>query len=273
MKPADTLRPTTFEDFASALGSALGHESGNFVGLATVGSTNALGRRLAQEYLGEERRVPRTVLVAWEQTAGRGRRGNQWQSPTGQGVYATLVMGLADSEEVQRLPLVVGVALCEALNRLLPGGPCRLKWPNDLMVRGEKIGGLLIEVVAGDEGAGAAVIGFGINFGQQVDGGPSTSVSVPGATSILAHAPAAPDLAAVAAAAILALLAAVSAPSEDVGERYATLSLHQPGDAIAFRLGEERITGLFRGFDERGFLRLEQDGALRVLSSGEVIEP
>lgn len=273
MKPPDAPRPATFEDFSYALGSALGHETGNLVALATVGSTNALGRRLAEECLGEERRVPRTVLVAWEQTAGRGRRGNQWQSPAGQGVYATLVLGLADPEGIQRLPLVAGVALCEALNQLLPGAPCRLKWPNDLVVRGEKIGGLLIEVVTGDEGAGAAVIGFGVNYGQSADGMPSTGVPIPGATSVVAHAPAAPDLAAVAAALILALTAAVTAPQEDVEERYAKLSWHQPGDRIAFRLGEERIAGFFRGFDERGFLRLEQDGALRVLSSGEVIEP
>lgn len=255
-------------DLSAALVPAFAGEPGNLAILATVGSTNALGRRLAQEYLKEGGRVPRAVLVALEQTAGRGRRGNAWQSPAGQGVYATVVLPLVGREGVERLPLAAAVGLCEALNRLLPGAPCRLKWPNDLVIGGEKIGGILIEVVPGEEEKAAAVIGFGVNHGQAAGSMPAA-----GATSIRALAPEAPGLGEVAAELVHGVLGAVSDPAADFGTRYAELSVHRPGDAIAFRLGEERLTGTFRGFDPRGFLRFEQDGTERLLSSGEVIEP
>lgn len=272
MSPPDLL-PLSFAELSAALVPAFAGEPGNLVVLSTVGSTNALGRRLAEEYLKEGGRVPRTLLVALAQTAGRGRRGNAWQSPAGQGVYATLVLPLAGREGLERLPLAAAVGLCEALNRLLPGFPCRLKWPNDLVAGGEKIGGVLIEVVSGEEEKGAAVIGFGVNHGQAAGQMPKTDVEITGATSVRAHAPAAPPLGEVAAALSQGLIAAVTEPAPDLAQRYAELSAHRPGDAIAFRLGEERLAGTFRGFDERGFLRLEQAGSERLLSSGEVIEP
>lgn len=267
------MRGTVFDSLSSALAEALGDEAGNWVLLASVGSTNVLGRRLAQEYLKEGSRVPRTVLVAVEQTAGRGRQGNTWHSPAGEGIYATVVLPLSTLEGVERLPLVAGVALCEAVNRILPGAPCRLKWPNDLMVGGRKLGGLLIEVVAGEEGPGAVLIGFGVNYSREGDQRLGAAPGLPGATTVAEHAAATLALGEVAAALVGAVLDAVASPDARVAVRYAELSAHRPGDAIGFRSGEERIAGTFRGFDERGFLRLEQAGRERLFSSGEVIEP
>ena len=267
------MRREAFESLSSALAAALGAAPGNWMLLASVGSTNTLGRRLAQEYLKEGSRVPRTVLVAVEQTAGRGRQGNTWYSPAGEGVYATLVQPLSGREGVERLPLGVGVALCEALNRLLPGAPCRLKWPNDLVVGGRKLGGLLIEVVAGEEGQEAALIGFGVNYSRKGDERLGACPDLPGATTVREHAAATPGLGEVAAALVGAVIDAVAEPDELVAARYAELSAHRPGDAIGFRSGEERIAGTFLGLDERGFLRLEQGGRERLFSSGEVIEP
>src|SRR5260370_1948112 len=73
------------------------------------------------------------LVLAVEQSGGRGRQGRSWSSPRGQGVYATLAQPYAKGELLPALPLLVGVGLCRALAPHLPHG-CRLKWPNDLVV-------------------------------------------------------------------------------------------------------------------------------------------
>ncbi len=74
------------------------------------------------------------LVLALEQTGGRGRLGRELVEPArASGVYATRVLGVDDPEALQTLPLLVGIGLCRALDPLLPV-PCRLKWPNDLLV-------------------------------------------------------------------------------------------------------------------------------------------
>lgn len=103
------------------------------------------------------------LLVARQQTAGRGRLGRQWLSAAGVGAEATsltfsLSLPLAPHDWAG-LSLAVGVSLAESLHPEL-----RLKWPNDLWLDGRKLGGVLIET-AGVEGRRQAIIGVGINLG------------------------------------------------------------------------------------------------------------
>lgn len=103
------------------------------------------------------------VLLAERQTAGRGRRGRAWASPLAANLYFSLSRrycgGLA---RLGGLSLAAGVAVAEALQALGADG-VRLKWPNDLLVDGHKLGGLLVEGSGEPAGAARAVVGLGLN--------------------------------------------------------------------------------------------------------------
>jgi BirA family biotin operon repressor/biotin-[acetyl-CoA-carboxylase] ligase len=116
--------------------------------VARCGSTNDLALKAS----------PPVLIAAEEQTAGRGRRGRRWHSAPGAAV--TFSLGLRvdrPARELAALALVAGVATARALRAL--GAGVGLKWPNDLMLGGAKLGGILVETRSG----GHAVIGVGIN--------------------------------------------------------------------------------------------------------------
>jgi len=125
--------------------------------VAQTGSTNAdLLARLTQL-------AGPTLLVAQNQSAGRGRAGRSWLSEAG----ASLTFSLAwkfkgPLARLAGLPLAVGVALAEALGEL--GVQVQLKWPNDLLKDGAKLAGILIETQGADDGAIWAVTGVGLNL-------------------------------------------------------------------------------------------------------------
>lgn len=120
--------------------------------VASTGSTNA-------DLLARTDAADRTVLVAAEQTAGRGRRSRTWVSPAGSGVYLSVLVrpSTVPADRLGSLSLVAGVALVRAARAL--GVEPALKWPNDLLVDGAKCAGVLSEVAAD----GAAVVGVGLN--------------------------------------------------------------------------------------------------------------
>ena len=115
--------------------------------LRQVPSTQDEARRLVESGEGEAGHV----VVADHQTEGRGRFGRSWLSPVG-GLYATFIVA-----RHAMIPLISGVAVLRALARF--GVNARFKWPNDLVVDGRKLAGVLIETV-GD----AALVGIGINL-------------------------------------------------------------------------------------------------------------
>ena len=118
-----------------------------------IGSTNDRARELAEA--GAE---PYTVVIAEEQSAGRGREGRRWESPPGSGLWMSVV---APPREVAARPLVplrAGLAVCRAIEAAAPGVQAGLKWPNDVQIGGLKVAGILCEA-----GAGGVVIGIGVN--------------------------------------------------------------------------------------------------------------
>jgi BirA family biotin operon repressor/biotin-[acetyl-CoA-carboxylase] ligase len=137
--------------------------------LPQLDSTNSELMRRAR--LGQTEPV---LLVAEQQTAGRGRLGRQWQSQAGASLTFSLGLLLAPADWAG-LSLAVGVCLAEALHPDI-----RLKWPNDLWLNDRKLGGILIETassVAGEQGSAAryAVVGVGINLAPQPPDGLSTA--------------------------------------------------------------------------------------------------
>jgi BirA family biotin operon repressor/biotin-[acetyl-CoA-carboxylase] ligase len=119
----------------------------------SVGSTNDVAASLPVG----------AVVVAGEQTAGRGRRGHTWFSPPGAGLYVSVVLAPATARvdpprAMMLLTLAAGVALAEGV-QVATGLECILKWPNDLLVSRRKLGGILAEA----NGA-TVVLGYGINL-------------------------------------------------------------------------------------------------------------
>jgi BirA family biotin operon repressor/biotin-[acetyl-CoA-carboxylase] ligase len=103
-----------------------------------------------------------TLVIANEQTAGRGRGGKAWQSSPGAGVWLTLIERPADSSGLGVLSLRIGLAAAEALDRFA-SEPIRLKWPNDLYGDRGKLAGILVEARWRDQAVEWVAIGLGVN--------------------------------------------------------------------------------------------------------------
>lgn len=123
-----------------------------------IGSTNDMARQLAQQGADEG-----TLVVAEEQTEGRGRRGREWLSPPGTGIFASLVLRpKLLPAQAPILTLTAALAGAEAIRELtdLPAG---IKWPNDLLINGRKVAGILTEMSAEIDTIFHVIIGIGIN--------------------------------------------------------------------------------------------------------------
>lgn len=101
-----------------------------------------------------------TLVLAEEQTAGRGRRGRSFASPAGENLYFTLILRV-ERDAARRLPLAVPVAVCSAIEA--EGIPARIKWPNDIWIDERKASGMLIDLDEAAPGRFIAYPGVGIN--------------------------------------------------------------------------------------------------------------
>jgi len=210
------------------------------------------------------------VLLAERQTGGRGRRGKSWASPLAAHLYLSVSRqfggGLA---RLGGLSLVAGVAAAEALQACGYAG-VRLKWPNDLLLEGRKLGGLLVE--GGGEHAGPvrAVIGLGLNVRMPA----SAAVAIDQPWIDLQQVSAStPSRNRIAAAVLSQLVPALDqfdleglAPFR---ARYAALDALE-GQGVAVHLGGETLEGTALGLAEDGALRVRIDGGERVFHAGEV---
>lgn len=122
-----------------------------------VDSTQNIAHELVRNGAGEG-----TLVIAEQQTKGRGRMGRNWLSPKGKGIWMSVVL----KPEIPlpftpQLTLLVAVALCRTIRKLTP--EVGIKWPNDLLVRGKKISGILLESSAEDERLNYVIVGVGIS--------------------------------------------------------------------------------------------------------------
>lgn len=127
-----------------------------------IDSTNLCAKKL-----GEENVMNGTVVIAEKQTAGRGRRGRKWVSPEGNCYFSILLRPRIRVEHASRLTLVAALALAEAIMEV-SGLQVQIKWPNDVVINGKKLCGILTESSFCDNGLKYVVIGIGINVNQEV---------------------------------------------------------------------------------------------------------
>ena len=125
---------------------------------ASLSSTNDEAKRQA-EYGAPEG----TLIVADEQAAGRGRMGRSFYSPPGNLYMSLIVRPDRSAAELARLSFVAAVALGEAIAETLPQADVSLKWPNDVLLNGRKVSGILLESAHAGGGNGWLVIGVGVN--------------------------------------------------------------------------------------------------------------
>lgn len=125
-----------------------------------VDSTNEVARELA-----DEGAPGGTIVVARSQAAGRGRAGRSWFSPEG-GLYLSALFRPRRAEVPPSVTILAGLGVALELSGLTPGAPVSVKWPNDLVLDGRKLGGILAETHAGDDGAPRLVVGVGLNVAE-----------------------------------------------------------------------------------------------------------
>ena len=199
-----------------------------------------------------------SVLVAGSQTAGRGRIGRPWVSPAGKSLsISVLVRPLAwNTQNLGWLPLVAGVAMRRAVQAALPEKQVQLKWPNDILVNGLKISGILSELLPEASGV---VIGAGINLTLEKD-----ELPIEAATSLLLEGSTMPaeDFLCSYLTALAELLKDFDPVPGTVRSECSTIS--QSVRAI-FPDGSEAI-GLAVGLDESGRLLIQQPGTDQLLA-------
>ena len=189
-----------------------------------------------------------TLVTADEQEAGRGRQGRDWTAPAGTAVLMSLVL----REPGESLPLAAAVAVCEALPT-----PATIKWPNDVLIGGRKVAGILVE---GRPQEGWAVLGLGLNVttgafpGELADR--ATSLRLAGVET---------DPKAVLAAVLEQLDSWLSRPLEEVLEAWRGRDALL-GRRVRWNGGE----GTAAGVDQSGSLLVDSAGGRQALHAGEV---
>lgn len=202
-------------------------------------------------------------LRAERQTGGRGRQGRAWVSPPGNFHGSTIVRLRAGDPSASTLALVAAVALAEVVAVYLGGAPVQIKWPNDVLMDGAKLSGILLE-----RADTAVVVGIGVNLAHH----PEDIDRV--ATSLAAHghAPDPADFAETLAEAFARWLERWRGEGlAPIRARWLERS-HPPGSALSARLPDGSvIDGLFGGLDADGALILRlADGTQHVIHAGDV---
>jgi BirA family biotin operon repressor/biotin-[acetyl-CoA-carboxylase] ligase len=199
-------------------------------------------------------------VVALHQEAGRGRQGRTWVSVEGNFYGSTLVQLRSDDPPAQTLSLVAGLALLEAIDVGLPGQPLMLKWPNDVMLLGKKLAGILLE-----RGGDRVAIGFGVNLAGAPLLAERQAASLGGAIVPQAFAPL--------LAGSFARLLEIWRQSEPALLAQAWLArAHPVGTPVKVHsASDETVSGRFEGIEADGALRLRRDdGAMEVIRAGDV---
>ena len=198
--------------------------------------------------------------MALDQQAGRGRQGRSWLPAPGNFYGSTLVELRPQDPQPHTLSLVAGLALIEAVDVAVPGQPVMLKWPNDLLLCGKKLAGILLER-SGDRVA----VGFGVNLASAPQLADREGASLDGIISPEAFAP---------------LLAGSFARLLELWRRSQPALLAQGWLARAHPVGsqlrvhstaDEWIIGRFDGIEADGALRLRRDdGIVEIVRAGDV---
>ncbi|MBT4520741.1 MAG: bifunctional biotin--[acetyl-CoA-carboxylase] ligase/biotin operon repressor BirA [Halieaceae bacterium] len=239
---------------------------GEFALHEVIDSTNAeIMRRLE---LGEAGGL---VCTAEQQTAGRGRRGRQWVSPYGRNLYVSLAWEFTQgAAALEGLSLAVGVAVAQALASCgLPG--VQLKWPNDVLYGGAKLGGILLEMVGDAAGVCHVVVGVGLNVNMPSgSAGEIDQIWTDVSTMAGADCPGRNVLLAALLNELLPLVADYETTGFSVWREHWQSRDAYYGQSVILSAGSNVQAGVAQGVDERGALLLDTAAGRQVIYGGEV---
>jgi len=232
----------------------------------SVQSTNDIAKEMAEKGASSG-----TVVIADQQTKGRGRFGRSWQSPPGCGASISIILRPDfPPENAPGISLIVALALTETLNELCPG-IARIKWPNDVLLNGKKTAGILTELAAGKNKIEYMVVGVGININQSpgdfVEEIRSLATSINIATGQKINR----------AELVGKFLNQFEKEYLEYSDNLLTNSLDRLrnyssliGQTLSVLLGKRTITGKAVDINKDGALVIEQNGELIALNCGEV---
>ena len=207
-----------------------------------------------------------TVVVAETQQASRGRFGRTWVSQPGNLYFSVVFYPRLDS--LPLLSILAGVAVVQAISKTTGLRP-RIKWPNDVLVDGKKVAGILVESVISGEEVRYAVLGIGINVALDPDTLGELAATATSLNAATAGEVPREDLLRRLLQEIDGLYLALRKGGSPIEEWRALLDT--PGRRVTATVGEESLTGVAEGVDELGNLRLRLDGGrLVTLTTGDV---
>ena len=230
-------------------------------------STNADARRRAEA--GETGPL---WIVARQQTVGRGRRGRQWESQGGNLFSTLLQLTRKSPAEAAQVTFVAALAIVDLLDAYAPPSLVTIKWPNDVMLAGQKTSGVLVESGAHETGGLWLAVGIGVNLAHAPEGTERP------ATALVHHLRGeviAPPTVEAAAARLAEAFDVWMTRWETLGfqpilDAWRARTSGLDGPAVA-RLGRETVEGKAEGVAADGALKLRlADGSLRLISAGDV---
>ncbi|QDV62166.1 biotin--[acetyl-CoA-carboxylase] ligase [Crateriforma conspicua] len=244
------------------------HVCATAVYLPETASTNTLAIHQVRSEAMDSSQLPRLVL-ADQQTGGRGRMGRQWESDDGTLTFSLVV----EAGTMETLPLAVGVGIARAIDFEFAPLMLRLKWPNDLILGDSKLGGILCEAVQEStptpSGKRRVIVGVGLNVSSAPD---FVGPDVPPAISLSQHVGRPIKRYGVLFPIVSGILSTLSelenAPESVLGEFRSRCWLS--GQLIRFTRGNEPMTGRCLGIDPTGHLRVQTQDTILTLGSGDV---
>ncbi|WP_110932524.1 biotin--[acetyl-CoA-carboxylase] ligase [Paenibacillus bouchesdurhonensis] len=254
-----------------------------YSGLLQAMNTKSFGRRLklldvttsTQEevrLLAEQGADEGTLVIAEEQTIGRGRQGRKWHSPAGKGIWMSLLLRpQLPLSSAPQLTLLSAVAVCRAV-RAVTGVDVGIKWPNDLLANGRKVCGILLESVGEDEMIRYCIAGIGIDVNLESSDLPPELVPI--ATSLQIESGQKVDRAVLVGLILAEMEKLYGLYLEEgfapIGHLWEALSI-TTGQDITVKTAQGEVSGRAMGLDENGgLLVIQEDKRQTTIFSGEV---
>jgi BirA family transcriptional regulator, biotin operon repressor / biotin---[acetyl-CoA-carboxylase] ligase len=229
-----------------------------------VASTNLIARRIVTECIENELSLPQAMIIAGEQFAGRGRNDRSWSSPAGKGIYATTLV-TRPVTELQVVPLAIANIVARYLRESF-GIDAQIKWPNDVLVGGKKIAGILMEARIQEDKV-FLLIGTGINVEPVDDDARPNAVAISQVRTRNFD-----GIETATREFIEAMDAQLAQPftREQVLSDWRELSVHKRGDRIHCVLGQRTVDGTWSHIDDWGRAVLETGSGEIAVSAGDL---
>jgi BirA family biotin operon repressor/biotin-[acetyl-CoA-carboxylase] ligase len=256
------------KNLANALARELSACVENVIYLNRIDSTHQLALRIMDQMEAQDLELVPTVVIAGQQSHGRGRGDRRWESPAG-GLYVNWARSGLAPETLHRLPMLAAAAAHRAI-AATGVAEAGIKWPNDIVVNGRKLAGILIH---GRSGARVwATVGLGVNIGLSCEVNHHLEPRAVALADLVRPVPFEEWYVEITGDFITSLTEFLG-NSDAAHDLWSRKLIHEVGEALSVRLGDgTTVTGTYLGLTAEGFLRLRTDAAERRITTGDIFE-